>query len=72
MLVLSGRHSLLEIAHFVPKLYRRFPNGLDFDVRSTIAEGDRVAVESVSLATLRNGTEYHNHYNFLFEGRTVL
>lgn len=66
-LVTSGRHSLLEIAHFVPSIYRRFPNGLEFENRSIVAEGDRVAVESASRAALRNGTEYHNHYNFLFQ-----
>lgn len=29
------------------------------------AEGDRVAVEAESLATLNNGRRYNNHYHFL-------
>lgn len=30
------------------------------------AEGERVAVETESLAHLRNGRTYNNHYHFLF------
>lgn len=30
------------------------------------AEGDRVAVETESLADLNNGRHYNNHYHFLF------
>ena len=33
------------------------------------AEGDRVAVETESLADLNNGRHYNNHYHFLFTVR---
>jgi uncharacterized protein len=48
------------------------PNGLEIIVGEMTAEGDRVAVEAESKATLVNGTLYHNRYHFLFvlrEGR---
>jgi ketosteroid isomerase-like protein len=48
------------------------PHGIEIIVGDMTAEGDRVAVEAESKATLVDGTLYHNRYHFLFvvrEGR---
>lgn len=45
---------------------RLLPNGIEISVGDMTAEGDRVAVEAESKATLADGTLYHNRYHFLF------
>jgi uncharacterized protein len=42
------------------------PHGLEITIGEMTAEGDRVAVEAESKATLVNGRLYHNRYHFLF------
>lgn len=42
------------------------PNGLEITTGAITAEGDRVAIEAESRATLVNGRLYHNRYHFLF------
>lgn len=42
------------------------PNGLEITTGAITAEGDRVAIEAESKATLVNGRLYHNRYHFLF------
>jgi len=44
-----------------------FPNGAEFKVTGTVAEGDKVAAEAHMTATTAMGTEYDNQYHFLFE-----
>jgi uncharacterized protein len=46
-------------------LYRE--GALRITPRSLLAEGDRVAVEAESYATLKNGRVYNNVYHLLFE-----
>jgi hypothetical protein len=41
-------------------------DGFAFDVLATTSEGERVALEAESHATLRNGAKYQNSYHFLF------
>lgn len=65
-LVLSGEHSQVETANFVPRIYQRLPFGMTFDNTSIVASDNRVAVESVSTAKLYNGKTYNNQYNFMF------
>lgn len=42
------------------------PHGLAITTGAITAEGDRVAIEAESKATLVNGAVYHNRYHFLF------
>jgi ketosteroid isomerase-like protein len=42
------------------------PHGLEITTGAITAEGDRVAIEAESRATLVNGRLYHNRYHFLF------
>jgi ketosteroid isomerase-like protein len=42
------------------------PHGLEITTGAITAEGDRVAIEAESKATLVNGRLYHNRYHFLF------
>ena len=46
------------------------PNGLQIAVTGVTAEGDRVAVEAESSATLMNGNVMSQVYHFLFEIRS--
>lgn len=65
-LVLSGEHSQVETANFVPRIYQRLPSGMSFENTSIVSSERRVAVESVSNAILHNGKTYKNQYNFMF------
>lgn len=65
-LVLSGEHSQVETANFIPRIYQRLPKGMSFKNTSIVASDNRVAVESVSNAQLYNGNAYKNQYNFMF------
>ncbi len=44
-----------------------FPNGIVREVRSSIAEGNRVAVQYVARAVTAKGEEYENEYVKIFE-----
>ena len=46
-----------------------FPNGIQFTVKSMVAEGEKVAVEASSLGEHVSGKTYSNDYHFLFEFR---
>ena len=65
-LATAGSHSLKETAILAAGIYERLPNGLEFEISSMVAEGDKVAVEAESHATLANGGPYNNQYHFLF------
>ena len=47
-----------------------FPDGLDFEIFETIAEGDIVALRFTSTGTVFDGRPYRNdyHYQFVFDG----
>jgi len=47
-----------------------FPDGLDFEIFETIAEGDIVALRCTSTGTVFDGRPYRNdyHYQFVFDG----
>ena len=49
------------------------PGDPKVEIRSMIAEGDRVAVETTARGMLRNGSHYENQYVFIIEvaGDTV-
>lgn len=48
---------------------RVFPQGVRHEVRSMIAEGDRVAVESECYADFADGRHYNNLFHFLITVR---
>ena len=57
----------------IEKLFRRMldglAGGLHMTVSSSIAEGDRVALEVTSSGDLKNGRRYRQEYHFLIEFR---
>jgi ketosteroid isomerase-like protein len=57
----------------IGRLFRRMIEGLSTGLRmtvlSSIAEGDRVALEVVSSGDLKNGRLYRQEYHFLMEFR---
>jgi ketosteroid isomerase-like protein len=61
----SGTKSKSEYLGIVRRIEAGFPNGLRFEVKSTTAEGDRVAAEVESLGQHVNGRTYNNRYHFL-------
>jgi len=65
-LELAGAHDMAETARLAKKAISRFPKGMEFDILTVTAEGNRVAIEAESRATLANGKPYHNQYVFFF------
>jgi len=59
-----GRDGLRAVAAAVRRV---FPNGVERDVRTTVAEGDRVVIQHVNRATTATGVEYENEYVKVFE-----
>jgi ketosteroid isomerase-like protein len=57
----------------IGRLFRRMiealANGLTMTVHSSLAEGDRVALEVTSSGDLKNGRLYRQEYHFLMEFR---
>ena len=55
----------------IERLFRRMLGalsaGLRMTVLSSLAEGDRVALEVISSGDLKNGRKYRQEYHFLFE-----
>ena len=53
-----------------------FDGPIEYTIRGTTTEGNRVAIEATSKAKLRSGADYYNVYHFLFEfsdsGKLVL
>jgi ketosteroid isomerase-like protein len=75
---LAGKRELLPSAGSYDKtrlteLFRtmdsRLTGGLRMTIKSVIAEGDRVAVETESHGKLRNGRSYNNEYVFVITVR---
>ena len=75
---IPGKKELSPTAGVYPKdkiarLFRRMLEGLSAGLRmtvtSTLAEGDRVALEVTSVGDLKNGRRYRQDYHFLIEFR---
>jgi ketosteroid isomerase-like protein len=73
---IPGRKEVLPTAGVYTKerigrLFRRMDEALEGGLRMTIvssvAEGDRVAVEATSSGDLKNGRRYRQEYHFLME-----
>jgi ketosteroid isomerase-like protein len=60
----TGREGLRQLAETVRRV---FPNGLEREVRTTVAEGDRVVIQHVNRAITASGAQYENEYVKVFE-----
>ena len=65
--LISGIFSRDQIAASVAGIFEVFPKGLKFTDLTMVAEGDKVAVEAVSVGEHISGQTYGNEYHFLFE-----
>jgi ketosteroid isomerase-like protein len=61
----SGVHNKEQIARVFRRMAGRLKGGLRMKVKSSIAEGDRVALEIESHGELQNGRVYENEYHTL-------
>lgn len=65
----AGERSAQDVGHFLKKVHRGFPNGMQVRFDGITAEADRVAIEATSQAQLPDGRTYTNRYHFLLEVR---
>lgn len=61
----AGCNSKERFSRILHAMAERLTDGLRMNVKSMIAEGDRVAIEAESHGTLRNGRVYNNQYHIL-------
>ena len=64
-LPVAGEHSKERIARLFYNMAGQLKDGLKLTVKSSIAEGDRVALEVESLGELQNGRIYNQQYHLL-------
>jgi ketosteroid isomerase-like protein len=65
----AGVYSKERIGRLFRRMIEGLASGLRMTVLSSIAEGDRVALEVVSSGDLKNGRQYRQEYHFLMEFR---
>jgi ketosteroid isomerase-like protein len=65
----SGTRDMGKIERFLKNVRRGFPDGMAVTFEGVTAEGERVAVEAVSQATMADGNAYSNRYHFLVQVR---
>lgn len=70
----SGTKTKAEYLQVVGAIKQGFPDGLQLNVISMIAEGNKVAAEVESSGKHLNGRDYANKYHFLMtiEGGTIV
>ncbi|MDJ0847767.1 MAG: nuclear transport factor 2 family protein [Myxococcota bacterium] len=61
----SGTSNKAEALEGMKMIGSMFPEGLQFTILATTAEGDRVAIEAESKGVAASGVPYHNLYHFL-------
>ena len=66
---ISGTMTKAEFADHMNRFRDSIPGGISVNVTGVTAEGDRVAVEAESIATMPNGRTLNQVYHFLFEIR---
>ncbi|HKX26280.1 MAG TPA: nuclear transport factor 2 family protein [Blastocatellia bacterium] len=64
-LPVAGPHNKEQITGILSSLTGELKNGLKMTIKGSIAEGDRVAIETESYGELKNGRIYNNEYHFL-------
>jgi ketosteroid isomerase-like protein len=63
----AGRRSVLEFLEVVNLLRSIFPNGINFNIESIIAEDETVHIEARGMNKTLQGVEYNNRYVFILE-----
>jgi ketosteroid isomerase-like protein len=63
----SGDMAKAEFVEHIKRFHQALPSGIQITVTGVTAEGDRVAVEAESTASLPNGRILNQFYHFLFE-----
>jgi ketosteroid isomerase-like protein len=66
----TGDMTKTQFLEHLQRFRRAVPNGLQIAVTGVTAEGNRVAIEAESSATLMNGNVMRQVYHFLFEVRS--
>jgi ketosteroid isomerase-like protein len=66
----TGDMSKTQFLEHLQRFRQAVPNGLQIAVTGVTAEGNRVAIEAESSATLMNGNVMSQVYHFLFEIRS--
>lgn len=64
--LISGRYGPEQVSTFVHSVLDVFPEGLNMQVHSMIAEGDYVAVEATASGIHVSGADYVQDYHFVF------
>jgi ketosteroid isomerase-like protein len=62
----AGSKTKAEMRSVFEELFAFFDGGLKMEVKSLIAEGDRVAAEACSYGVTKTGKHYANDYHMLF------
>jgi uncharacterized protein len=65
----AGVYTKERIGRLFRRMLDNLSNGLRMSVVSSVAEGDRVALEVTSSGDLKNGRLYRQEYHFLMEFR---
>jgi ketosteroid isomerase-like protein len=65
----AGVYTKERIGRLFRRMLDNLTGGLRMTVLSSLAEGDRVALEVVSSGDLKNGREYRQEYHFVMEFR---
>ena len=65
----AGVYTKDRIARLFRRMLDELVDGLRMTVVSSLAEGDRVALEVTSSGDLKNGRRYRQEYHFLMEFR---
>ena len=65
----AGVYTKERIGRLFRRMIEGLTTGLRMTVLSSVAEGDRVALEVVSSGDLKNGRQYRQEYHFLMEFR---
>lgn len=68
----AGKRSRDMMVGGIDEFKHLLPEGLQFTIKSVMAEGDRVAVEALGNGTTSGGTQYHNNYVFMITLRDGL
>jgi ketosteroid isomerase-like protein len=63
----AGLYTKERIGRLFRRMLDALSAGLHMTVLSSLAEGDRVALEVVSSGDLKNGRQYRQEYHFLLE-----
>lgn len=61
----AGTRSADTVAETIESFKALFPTGLRLDIKSVMADGDRVVVEAVGNAVTGDGNDYRNDYCFV-------